>query len=468
MSNEFIAHVRESLAPEYHIHRELGRGGMAVVYEATHCLNGTRVAIKVLPPHHAAGQPLRERFIREARAAAVLDHPGIVPVYSAAITGDIAWYVMALVQGESLADRLTRAGRLSVEDARWLLAEVADALHYAHRSGIVHRDVKPDNILLDDSTGRPMLTDFGIAHAMDDDHRITRDGDAIGTPTWMSPEQALGLPHIDARADIYSLGVVGYRMLAGAPPFTAANVPALLTMHVTKRAEPLLERRPETPGDLVDAIERAMEKKPEHRWPTASAFRTALGAAPAPARTPTRFTAAYPAAVTGPARSVRERVAQFRNTAIESAALTGLLAMLNAVSAPLDRAAYGWLLYSTDNMVLKVVATLLALNLLVLGTRLHSEDVSFIELVFGHRRSDDEARMPELSQPVDYRYDTPRRRAELECLEIVQIIARLPDDKRALVPAVAPSARSLKELVDRLASGVRGLDSSLVAEGNLG
>ena len=383
MPAALTTYVQQLLSPEYEIHQELGRGGMAVVYEATHRQQNRRVAIKVLPPQRALHQALRERFVREARAAAALDHPGIVPVYSAAVTGDIAWYVMALVQGESLARRLTRLGQLPTDEARWILAEIADALDYAHRSGLVHRDVKPDNILLDETTGQPMLTDFGIARAMDDDHRITQDGDAIGTPTYMSPEQALGLLHIDARADIYSLGVVGYQMLTGAVPFTAPNTPALFTMHVSQRAVPVLDRRPDTPLEIAEAIGRAMEKKPNDRWPSMSAFRTALGAVPIPQRLAARITAAGPSPVSGPTRSIRERLSRFRLTLVESAVLGILLAIMNVASAPLDRFDFWYFVYSPDFTLLTIVGTLLVLNVIVQGMKLYADDVNVKELLFG-------------------------------------------------------------------------------------
>src|SRR5450830_736390 len=218
-------HVRDLLAPDYDIGHELGRGGMAVVYSAVHRRDGRRVAIKVLPPKMAFNAGARERFVREVRLAAALNHPGIVPVYAAAVRGDIAYFVMALVEGESLGKRLARDEQFSIADAQFILAEVADALSYAHAAGVVHRDIKPDNILLDSATGRPMVTDFGITRAMDGsgDSRLTATGMAIGTPAYMSPEQAAGERDIDGRSDLYSLGILVYQMLTGEPPFIASS-----------------------------------------------------------------------------------------------------------------------------------------------------------------------------------------------------------------------------------------------------
>src|SRR5665647_1927418 len=331
-------HVRDLLAPDYEIGDELGRGGMAVVYSAVHRRDGRRVAIKVLPPQKAFNAGARERFVREARLAAALNHPGIVPVYAAAVRGDIAYFAMALVEGESLGKRLARDEQFSIAHAQFILAEVADALSYAHAAGVVHRDIKPDNILLDSATGRPMVTDFGIARALDDDTHMTLEGVALGTPAYMSPEQARGSLGLDARADIYSLGVVGYQLLTGRVPFTAPNTPALLVKQVSERPAPLLELRPDIPLYMVAAIDGALEKKPSARWPSASAFRAALGELPAVGEAfvplPDVALRLVSGGAHGRTEAVLQRIVTFRRKAAGSLALACLLGILNVLYDP--------------------------------------------------------------------------------------------------------------------------------------
>jgi hypothetical protein len=267
-----------AVGTQYLVDREIGRGGMAVVYSATDLRLHRRVAIKVLPPELAFNADVRERFLREAQTAAQLSHPGIVPIYTVDEREQLVFFVMALVEGESLAERLARDVRLPLDQARQILVGVADALAYAGSHGVVHRDVKPDNIMLERVSGRPMVTDFGIARAAAGDSRLTVTGIAIGTPAYMSPEQALGERELDARSDVYSLGVIGYQMLAGETPFKASNTPAMLVKHVSETPRPLLSLRPDVPPSFAYAISRAMAKKPEERWPDAGAFRDALAA----------------------------------------------------------------------------------------------------------------------------------------------------------------------------------------------
>ena len=291
--------VADALRHQYRIEDEIGRGGMAVVYRARDLRLERLVAIKVLPPELAHDPALGTRFTREAQTSAQLAHAHIVPIYDVGERDGIAYFVMALVRGGNVAQLLEHQPRRPVDEVRRLLCETADALAYAHLRGVIHRDVKPDNILLDADSGRAMVTDFGIARAIEGGTRLTLTGAALGTPTYMSPEQAVGERDLDGRSDLYSLGVLGYQMLTGRPPFAAGNSMALLLKHVSERPRPIAELRPEAPKALCDAIERALKKAPEDRWPTAAAFRDALlqgGDAPAwrSEREPVRYTSPVP------------------------------------------------------------------------------------------------------------------------------------------------------------------------------
>ena len=228
-----------AVAGLYEIETEIGRGGMAVVYRAKDLRLRRKVALKVLPPELAYREEVKSRFLREAEMAARLSHPHIVPIYSVDDTSGVVYFAMGLVEGESLAARLAREPRPGIEVVRRILREVADALHYAHSQGVVHRDIKPDNILIEASTGRAIVTDFGIARAAEGDQRLTVTGIAVGTPAYMSPEQAMGEREVDGRADIYALGIVGYQMLAGELPFQATNTPAMLMKHLSDPLRPL-------------------------------------------------------------------------------------------------------------------------------------------------------------------------------------------------------------------------------------
>jgi serine/threonine-protein kinase len=276
--------VTVAVGNQYLIESEVGRGGMAVVYRATDIRLHRTVAIKVLPPDVAFNADVRARFIREAQTAAPLNHPNIVPIYAVDEKdgGSLVYFVMAFVDGESLGVRLAREGAWPIDRTVRVLRDVADALAYAHARGVVHRDIKPDNILIDRASGRPMVTDFGIARAAAGESRLTVTGVAVGTPAYMSPEQALGEREIDGRSDLYSLAVVGYHMLAGDTPFKASNTPAMLVKHVSERPRPIRERRPEVPKYLAVAIDRALAKKPEDRFADAAEFRDALDGAVAP------------------------------------------------------------------------------------------------------------------------------------------------------------------------------------------
>src|SRR5689334_23180227 len=251
---------------------------MGIVYRAKDRRLKRLVAIKLLPPELAYRSEIRSRFLREAETAAQLSHPNIVPIYSVDERDGLVYFVMACVEGDNLAKRMFERGRFSPDETRRIIREVADALAYAHARGVVHRDIKPDNILLDADSGRPMVTDFGIARAITEgsDARLTATGMAIGTPAYMAPEQAAGEREVDGRTDLYSLGIVAYQMLAGELPFTASSTPAMLVKHISERPTPIDQRRADLPPDLARAVMLLLEKDPNDRFPSASALVAAL------------------------------------------------------------------------------------------------------------------------------------------------------------------------------------------------
>ncbi len=275
---QLAGRVADVLADSYEIEGEIGRGGMGIVFSARDIKLRRRVAIKVLPPELAFREEIRKRFMREAQTAARLSHPHIVPIHAVGEDGGLVYFVMGYVDGESLAARLRRRERLPAEEARRIMKETADALGLAHAMSVVHRDIKPDNILLEGTRRRVMVTDFGIAKALTDASggTLTGTGVAIGTPAYMSPEQAAGEREIDARSDIYSLGVVAFEMLTGEVPFKAPTVAGILLKQVTQPIPNITEIRPDCPEDLASTIARCLEKESDDRWPTADALRRAL------------------------------------------------------------------------------------------------------------------------------------------------------------------------------------------------
>ncbi len=295
-SELLLARVRVAVADRYDGLREIGRGGMAVVYAARDRKLNRDIALKILPPDLGFRSDIKERFVREAQTAARLNHPGIVPIYAVDEADGLVYFAMALVQGESLATRLGRESRPPLLFVRNVLAQVADALAYAHRSGVIHRDIKPDNILLEHATGRAIVTDFGIARAVQSGARLTQTGIAVGTPAFMSPEQAMGQREIDGRSDVYGLGVVGYVMLTGRLPFDAQTSAGMLVQHVQGTPFPLANFRPDLPFSITDAITRAIAREPSQRWPDAAAFAAALRAGNDEDREAKRFHAEDPRA----------------------------------------------------------------------------------------------------------------------------------------------------------------------------
>jgi len=267
--------LQAALATTYTIQRELGGGGMARVFVATEEAFGRQVVLKVLRPEVGEAVSV-ERFRRETQLAARLQHPHIVPLFGGGEANGLLYYTMPLVEGESLRARLQTDRQLSVAEALRLTREVADALAYAHARGVVHRDIKPDNILLSD--GHALVTDFGIARALDPvaGEQLTSTGLVIGTPAYMSPEQAAGEPNVDGRSDIYSLGCVLYEMLAGEPPFAGPSVQAIISRRFTDRAPRVQAVRGSVPPEVDSVTATAMATQPADRFPTAGAFAQAL------------------------------------------------------------------------------------------------------------------------------------------------------------------------------------------------
>ena len=269
--------VAVAIGEQYELHDEIGRGGMAVVYRGRDVRLRRAVAIKVLPPEFAFREDIRSRFLREAQMAAQLSHPNIVPIHHVDEAGEFVFFVMAFIDGETLGERLRTRGPLSPLEGARIFRDVGWALAYAHLRGIVHRDVKPDNILLERATGRALVTDFGIAG--DVQTASNADGQYIrGTVHFLSPEQAAGAP-VDGRSDLYSLGVTAYYGLTGKLPFDAPTATAVMVAHATRRARPIVEQASHVPHKLADAIERCLEKRPEFRWENGERFAEAVDAA---------------------------------------------------------------------------------------------------------------------------------------------------------------------------------------------
>ncbi len=287
--SDIFDRLKAALADRYSIEKEVGAGGMATVYLAEDLKHHRKVAVKVLRAElsETVGP---ERFVREIEIAAGLTHPHILPLYDSGEADGFLFYVMPYVEGESLRERLAREGELPISDAVRILKEVADALAKAHAQGVVHRDIKPDNVMLADR--HALVADFGVAKAISEAtgrHAITTAGVALGTPSYMSPEQASADPHIDHRADIYAFGAMAYEMLTGAPPFTGSSPQQILAAHVTEPATPVTTRRATVPAPLADLVMRCLEKKAADRWQSADELLTRLEgiATPSVGMTPT-------------------------------------------------------------------------------------------------------------------------------------------------------------------------------------
>jgi serine/threonine-protein kinase len=270
-----LSNLSSELSDRYQVERELGAGGMATVYLALDLRHQRPVAIKVIRPDLAAVLGA-DRFLHEIRVTANLQHPNILPLFDSGSAGGSLYYVMPYVNGESLRQRLQREKQLPVEEAVRIVTEVAGALDYAHRRGLIHRDIKPENVLLQE--GRALVADFGIALAVQTagGSRLTESGLALGTPSYMSPEQATGDRQLDARTDVYSLGCVAYEMLAGEPPHQGPTLQAIMARVMTETPRPLAVTRPAVPPNVAAAVHRALQRAPADRFQAAAEFAAAL------------------------------------------------------------------------------------------------------------------------------------------------------------------------------------------------
>ena len=521
MSEPLHEQVVAAVGPQYEIDGEIGRGGMSVVYRARDRRLNRPVAVKVLPPELAHDPAIRTRFTREAQTAAQLSHAHIVPIYDVGEREGLAYIVMALVGGGNLAMLLTREPRQPIEEVRRFLAEVADALAYAHLRGVIHRDVKPDNILLDETSGRAVVTDFGIARAIEASTRLTVTGIAVGTPAYMSPEQAIGDREIDGRSDVYSLGVLGYQMLTGRLPFNAANSMALLLKHVSETAPPITDLRPDTPRSLREAIERALAKSREDRWPTASAMREALLAdrVGAPSwrsehREPMRYTSPRPDGPRPEVRAVAPRSIIASAEAQPSvaappklpneiklepdhlAALTpeqradlrlwhgrvNLIERMNAMRGYtlLTLGAVGFgiagFVFGVDGAPPFVLAPLVPLYMSVKlwrrGRSLRHRGLRLRRVLLMPRarqalpvptRTPQEQQLEKIAprEVLESQYGAAIRRAVEDRAAILEIAAKLPKEDRAQLKELEPTTNALVERVSRLAQMVQRLDQSI-------
>jgi serine/threonine-protein kinase len=312
-----------SLADRYRLERELGQGGMATVYLAADLKHDRKVAIKVLRPELAAVIGA-ERFLREIKTIANLQHPHILGLIDSGEVNGTAYYVMPFVEGESLRDRLSREKQLPIADAVRIATEVGSALDYAHRHGVIHRDIKPENILLHD--GQALVADFGIALAVSSASgtRMTETGMSLGTPHYMSPEQAMGERELTARSDVYALGCVTYEMLVGEPPFTGPTAQAIVAKMMTEEPRSLTIQRSTVPALVDDAVLTALAKLPADRFASAAEFGSALKGETSPGRPITRAR---------PLTRQDDRRSAFRRLAPRAVVVLGLSVL----------AAWGWL-----------------------------------------------------------------------------------------------------------------------------
>jgi serine/threonine-protein kinase len=328
-TREPLARLQAALAGRYRLERELGAGGMATVYLAHDLKHDRKVAIKVLHPELSAVIG-GERFLAEIKVTANLQHPHILPLFDSGAADGLLFYVMPLVEGESLRARMTREKQLGVDEAVRLTTQVASALDYAHRHGVVHRDIKPENVLLHD--GVALVADFGIALAASHAgaSRMTATGMSLGTPAYMSPEQAMGDREVDARSDVYSLATMLYEMLVGDPPYLGSTAQAIVAKVLTEKPVPVTVHRDTVPGNVASAIQKAIAKLPADRFATAADFAKALAT---PGWTSGDMLATRPMAAASPV-AVAGGGTRWRNVAVAACAATAVAAAV---------AAWGWL-----------------------------------------------------------------------------------------------------------------------------
>ena len=311
--SELTERLQRALGTTYRIERELPGGGMSRVFLATEVQLARKVVVKVLPPEMAAAVQ-SERFAREIQVAASLQHPHIVPLLTAGSAEDLAWYVMPYIEGESLASKLAREGALPVNDALRILRDIVDALAYSHGRGVVHRDIKPDNVML--SGRHALVTDFGVAKAVSASSggrgALTTGGVALGTPTYMAPEQAAADPNVDHRADLYAVGVLAYEMLTGRTPFVTATPQAMLAAHVTAYPDQITLHRPSLQPMLASAVMRCLEKHPADRWQSSAELAAVIDTAATPSGGLTPVPTSPHAAVQAEADRALEQAHPFR------------------------------------------------------------------------------------------------------------------------------------------------------------
>ncbi len=478
--------LRQALGTAYTVQGEIGRGGMGVVFNAWDERLKRRVAIKVLPPELAFREEIRLRFLREAETAAQLSHPHIVPIHSVGEGPDgLVYFVMAYVDGESLSAKLQRRGRLPTEEARRIMLETADALGAAHALGIIHRDVKPDNILLEGSRGRVVVTDFGIAKALSSTTgaaTLTATGVAIGTPHYMSPEQAAGDREIDGRSDIYSLGVVAYQMLTGELPFRAPTVPGILMKHISERAPLVTEKRPDCPEDLAACVMRCLEKDPNDRWPTADALRRALesrsGALSRPPRAgpaaPAGRVSGAPAAAPVPVRAERIEtglaaaaggepllVRDLRNRFVTWLSVCGSLFVIDVATGN-----------HTPSWSLVVAGIWAATKLVPRYVRLWNAGYSWRDVLARppapdamDRRaaagSGRPAELPPATSGEFGRHAAAIQQARNDRKAILRVLERLPKSERRLLPDVVATVDGLLHRAEELARALQALGAAV-------
>ena len=509
---ELRSHVVRVLESQYEVEKEIGRGGMGIVYKGRDKRLKRPVAIKLLPPELAFRSEIRQRFLREAEMAAQLSHPHIVPIYSVDEREGLVYFVMALVEGENLGTRIQRQGPIAPDEARRILREVGDALAYAHSQNTVHRDIKPDNILIDGQTGRTMVTDFGIARAVSEgaEQKLTGTGIAIGTPAFMSPEQSAGDRDIDGRTDLYSLGIVAYQMLCGDLPFNATSTPALLVKHLSERPTPIGQRA-NVPPDLARAVMLCLEKNPADRVPNAKAFVEALETGRVP-ELPARAGTAYPQAAPSwqpmtvassegePTADEIQRwsapeVVDFRRRIAPFLFVTGTFFVVDLIGGPnlmfvsafwgisiaykyakLWSDGYDWrdvFQQPRDKMIVDVAAETIDDAKAIFNPQKRAEV----------RERDRKRRLSQGISPVggfpagapasaaglaalgNGPYASAARQAMLDRDEIVRMMLDVPKADQARLPEVVPSARSLADKVIALATGLTALDREVGTTG---